>query len=64
MKKNYISQYMDTHFYINLGNHTYGVCVNIKDEPNAQKIIDKVLKDRKQQIEAWENEWEEGAIRV
>lgn len=60
MEKNYISEHEETCFYINSANKTYGVCVNIKDLERAEEIIQHFRKDRKMQIEAWQQEWKEG----
>ena len=60
MEKNYISEYKQTHFYINSINKIYGVCINVKDEDRAEEIIRHFREDRKEQIEAWKQEWKEG----
>ena len=60
MEKNYISEHIETCFYIDWTNKTYGVCINIKDLEKAEEIIQYFRKDRKMQIEAWKQEWKEG----
>lgn len=60
MEKNYISEYEQTHFYVSLINKTYGVCINIKDLDRAEEIIQYFKETRKEQIEAWKQEWKEG----
>lgn len=60
MERNFISQYQTTGFYVNLESHTYGVCINIKDIDRKDEIIQQLLEQNKQSIEAWKNEWEEG----
>lgn len=69
-ESNEIIDYTDTHFYINIAQNPirYGVRVNIADKKEMQEIIDQFKKDRKEQIEAWNEEQrkrnfkEEGAI--
>lgn len=69
-EKNVIQDYTDTHFYINIAKNPiqYGVRVNIADKEQMQEIIDQFKKERKEQIEAWNEEQlkknlkEEGAI--
>ncbi len=51
---------MKTCFYIDGTNKTYGVCINIKDEERAKEIIQHFRETRKEQIEAWQQEWKEG----
>ena len=65
---NIIQDYSDTYFYLTVATNPirYGVAVNIKDK--MQEIIDEIKLDRKEQIEAWNEEQrkrnfkEEGAI--
>lgn len=59
MEENYISKYEKTHFYVNIVNRIYGVCINIDDTDKAEQIIAYFKKDRKKQIEAWKKEWEQ-----
>ena len=53
-----IIDYTDTHFYINIAKNPiqYGVRVNIADKEQMQEIIDQFKKERKEQIEAWNEE--------
>ena len=60
MEKNYINWPGDTHFYIDLKNKEYGVRVSIEDTYKAKEIINYFKETRRQQIEAWKKEWEEG----
>lgn len=55
---NEIIDYTDTHFYINIAKNPiqYGVRVNIADKEQMQEIIDQFKKERKEQIEAWNEE--------
>jgi hypothetical protein len=62
MEVNFISEYQATGFYVNLESKTYGVCINIKDVDRAQEIINYFKKTRKQQIEAWKQEW--GVVKI
>lgn len=67
---NVIQDYSETYFYLTIATNPirYGVAVNIKDKDNMQEIINQIKKDRKEQIEAWNEEQrkrnfkEEGAI--
>lgn len=59
MEKNFISQYQATCFYINIQAKQYGVCINIKDIDKADEIIEHFLTSRKENIEAWKQEWKE-----
>ena len=38
----------------------YGVCINIRDLDRAEEIIDYFKNARKEQIEAWKREWQQG----
>ena len=60
MEKNYINWLGTTHFYIDLVNKKYGVIVSVEDTSKANKIIRKILNDRKEQINNWLKEWKEG----
>lgn len=60
MEKNYIGWAGSTHFYIDLINKEYGVKINPKDVSKAEEIIEFFKKDRKKQIEAWQEIWKEG----
>lgn len=55
---NVIQDYSDTFFYLTIATNPirYGVAVNIKDKDNMQEIIDQMKLDRKDQIEAWNEE--------
>ena len=67
---NVIQDYSDTYFYLTIATNPirYGVAVNIKEKDKMQEIIDEIKTDRKEQIEAWNEEQrkrnnkEEGAI--
>ncbi len=61
MKKNFISQYQATGFYLNLESHTYGVCINIKDVDRADEILEHYYSDKDNQasIAAWKKNWQE-----
>lgn len=69
-EKNTIQDYSDTFFYLTIACNPirYGVAVNIKDIDKMQEIIDEFKQERKEQIEAWNEEQrkrnlkEEGAI--
>lgn len=52
-EKNIVQDYSDTFFYTTLlcNPIRYGVAVNIKDIDKKQEIIDKIKRDRKEQIE-------------
>ncbi len=60
MEKNYISEHVKTCFYIDGTNKTFGVYINIKDEDRAEEIIQYFKETKKEQIEAWQQEWKEG----
>lgn len=55
---NVLQDYCETYFYVTLNTNPiqYGVAVNIKDKDNMQEIIDKMILDRKEQIEGWNEE--------
>lgn len=55
---NVIQDYSDTFFYLTIATNPirYGVAVNIKDKDNMQEIIDQMKLERKDQIEAWNEE--------
>lgn len=55
---NVIQDYSDTFFYLTIATNPirYGVAVNIKDKDNMQEIIDQMKLDRKDKIEAWNEE--------
>lgn len=57
MEQNYISKIEDTHFYIDLQKKTYGVCINEKDIDSKDEIIAHFKATRKDQIQAWLEEW-------
>lgn len=67
---NVIQDYSDTYFYLTVATNPirYGVAVNIKEKDKMQEIIDEIIEERKEQIEAWNEEQrkrnfkEEGAI--
>lgn len=62
MEKNYISEYEQTHFYVNIVKKLYGVCINIKDLAKKDEIIQHFKISRKEQIEAWKTEWKGGVV--
>lgn len=45
---------------MNLESRTYGVCINIKDIDRKDEIIQQILEENKESIEAWKKQWEEG----
>lgn len=57
MEKNYISENLETHFYVNLVNKTYGVCINVKDKYKAKKIIKECINKNQGTINAWKINW-------
>lgn len=59
MQKDFISQYQPTGFFVNLESHIYGVCINIKDIDRADEITERILAERKEQIDSWKQEWAE-----
>lgn len=63
---NQIIDYTDTHFYINIAHNPiqYGVRVNIKDIDQMQEIIDQFKKERKEQIEAWNEEQRQRNLKI
>lgn len=54
-QNNYISEIEDTHFYLSLTTKPmkYGVCINIKDVAEAEKIIGEFMEQEKPILEAW-----------
>ena len=62
MERNFISEFQETCFYVNLIQKEYGVCINIKDIDKKNEIMDYFYKDEKNKksIEAWKNEWKVG----
>ena len=54
-EKNEIINYSKTHFYINILHNPiqYGVRVNVKEKEKLQDFIKEFKKERKEQIEAW-----------
>lgn len=54
-QNNYISEIEDTHFYLSLTTKPmkYGVCINIKDVAEAEKIIGEFMEQEKPRLEAW-----------
>lgn len=55
---NVIQDYSDTFFYLTIATNPirYGVAVNIKDKDKMQEIIEEMKADKKEQIEAWNEE--------
>lgn len=66
IESNEIIDYTDTHFYINIAQNPirYGVRVNIADKEEMQEIIDQFKKDRKEQIEAWNEEQRQRNLKI
>lgn len=60
MEKNSISKTMKTCFYVNIVTKEYGVIINIKDIGEAERIIQHFRTTKKEQIEAWKQEWSGG----
>ncbi len=60
MEENYISEYMETCFYIDHVNKKYGVCINVKDLDRAEEIKRYFKETEKERIKAWKQEWKEG----
>ena len=60
MEKNRISKTMKTCFYINIGAKEYGVIIKIQDIEEAEEIIQHFKTTKKEQIEAWKQEWSGG----
>lgn len=60
MERNFISQWQATGFYVNLESHIYGVCINISDIDRKDEIIQQILEENEQSIEAWKRNWKEG----
>ena len=51
---NYISEIEQTHFYMSFYNPVkYGVCINIKDISQRERIIEKFKEEEKPRLEAW-----------
>lgn len=69
-EKNVIQNYNDTYFYLTIAYNPirYGIAININDVDKMQEIIDEIKLEKKEQIEAWNEEQrkrnfkEEGAI--
>lgn len=63
---NEIIEYTDTHFYINIAQNPiqYGVRVNIADKEQMQEIIDQFKKERKEQIEAWNEKQRQRNLKI
>lgn len=63
---NEIIDYTDTHFYINIAKNPiqYGVRVNIAEKEQMQEIIDQFKKERKEQIEAWNEEQRQRNLKI
>lgn len=66
IESNEIIDYTDTHFYINIAQNPirYGVRVNIADKEEMQEIIDQFKKDRKEQIEAWNEKQRQRNLKI
>lgn len=69
-RKDVVQNYSDTYFYLTIACNPirYGVALNTNDLKNKDKIINEIIEERKEQIEAWNEEQrkrnfkEEGAI--
>ncbi|MCI8760411.1 MAG: hypothetical protein HFJ34_04750 [Clostridia bacterium] len=61
MEKNYISEYAETYFYIDLEDRIYGVCINIKDIDRKDEIMNYFYNNEKtkRQIGVWKREWQQ-----
>ena len=59
MEKNYISKIKDTHFYVNMEDKKYGVCININDIERQDEILKHFYNDKetKETINAWRKTW-------
>lgn len=55
---NVIQDYSETYFYLTVATNPirYGVAINIKEKDKMQEIIEEMKTDRKEQIEAWNEE--------
>ncbi len=60
MEKNYISEHIETCFYVDWINKTYGVYINIKDLEKSEEIKQYFKETEREQIKALQKEWEEG----
>lgn len=69
-RKDVVQNYSDTYFYLTIACNPirYVVALNTNDLKNKDKIINEIIEERKEQIEAWNEEQrkrnfkEEGAI--
>ena len=63
---NEVIDYTETHFYINIAHNPiqYGVRVNIKDKGKMQEIINQFKTERREQIEAWNEEQHQRNIKA
>lgn len=59
MEKNYISTIEETHFYINMDEKRYGVCINIKDIQKQKEIFEHFYNNNEtiETINAWKKTW-------
>lgn len=60
MEKNYISEHIETCFYVNWINKTYGVYINIKDLEKSEEIKQYFKETERERIKALQQEWKEG----
>jgi len=60
MEENYISERIETCFYIDNVNKKYGACINVKDLDRAEEIKQRFKEQKKEQIKAWQQMWEGG----
>ncbi len=56
MEKNYISKIMNTHFYMNFEDGTYGVVINIEDREEAEMIMKRAKAKYELSINEFEKE--------
>ena len=57
-RKDVVQNYSDTYFYLTIACNPirYGVALNTNDLKNKDKIINEIIEERKEQIEAWNEE--------
>lgn len=57
MENNFISEWQQTCFYVNLESKIYWVCINIKDIDKSEELTKEILESNKDSIQAWKKEW-------
>ena len=57
MENNFVSATMNTGFYVNLENKTYGIYINMKDIDKSEELIKEIIASNKDSIQAWQREW-------